>query len=58
MATVRLAMVRLVAMAEWWPFDRSRADEWKRNWTELLNMTSAASASIGLPLPKTGEASP
>ena len=40
-------------MAEWWPFDRSRADEWKRNWTELLNMTSAASASIGLPLPKT-----
>src|ERR1700727_2211472 len=39
-------------MAEWWPFDRSRADEFKRNWTELLNMTSAASASIGLPLPK------
>ncbi len=39
--------------AEWWPFDRSRAEEWKRNWTELLNMTSAASASMGLPLPKT-----
>jgi hypothetical protein len=48
-----VAIVRLVGMAEWWPFDRSRADEWKRNWTELLNMTSAASASIGLPLPKT-----
>jgi hypothetical protein len=42
-----------MAMAEWWPFDRSRTDEWKRNWTELLNMTSAASASMGLPLPKT-----
>ena len=40
-------------MAEWWPFDRSWADEWKRNWTEILNMTSAASASMGLPLPKT-----
>jgi len=42
-----------MVMAEWWPFDRSRTDEWKRNWTELLNMTSAASASMGLPLPKT-----
>jgi hypothetical protein len=39
--------------AEWWPFDRSWTDEWKRNWTEILNMTSAASASMGLPLPKT-----
>jgi hypothetical protein len=39
--------------AEWWPFDRARADEWRRNWTEILNMTSAASASMGLPLPKT-----
>jgi LmeA-like phospholipid-binding len=38
---------------EWWPFDRSWADEWKRNWTEILNVTSAASASMGLPLPKT-----
>jgi len=36
-----------------WPFDRSWASEWKRNWTEVLNMTSAASASMGLPLPKT-----
>jgi hypothetical protein len=35
--------------AEWWPFDRSRTDEWKRSWTEILNM----SASMGLPLPKT-----
>lgn len=42
-----------MAAAEWWPFDRSWADEWKRNWTEILNMTSAASASMGLPLPKT-----
>lgn len=38
---------------ERWPFDRSWADEWKRNWTEILNVTSAASASMGLPLPKT-----
>jgi len=36
-----------------WPFDRSWTNEWKRNWTELFNMTSAAGASMGLPLPKT-----
>ncbi len=37
-----------------WPFDRSWADEWKRNWADILSMTSAASASVGLPrsLPK------
>src|SRR5260370_15932041 len=38
-------------MAEWWPFDRSWADEWKRNWTEVLNMSSAAAQSLGLPQP-------
>jgi hypothetical protein len=36
-------------MAEWWPFDRSWADEWKRNLTEVLNLSSAAAQSLGLP---------
>ena len=40
-------------MAEWWPFDRSRTDEWKRTWTEIISMSSAAAASIGLPQPGT-----
>ena len=38
-------------MAEWWPFDRSWGDELKRNWTEVLNMSSAAAQSLGLPQP-------
>jgi LmeA-like phospholipid-binding len=38
-------------MADWWPFDRSWADELKRNWTEVLNMSSAAAQSLGLPQP-------
>jgi len=38
-------------MAEWWPFDRSWADDWKRNWTEVLNVSSAAAQSLGLPQP-------
>jgi len=33
-------------MAERWPFD-----EWKRNLTDVLNFTSAAAASLGLPQP-------
>ncbi len=40
-------------MAEWWRIDRSRADEWKRTWTEIVSMSSAAAASIGLPQPGT-----
>jgi hypothetical protein len=36
-------------MAEWWPFDRSWADDWKRNLTDVLNLSSAAAASLGLP---------
>ncbi|MGH3181050.1 MAG: hypothetical protein ACRDOE_03965, partial [Streptosporangiaceae bacterium] len=40
-------------MAEWWPFDRSWADEWKRTWTEIISVSSAAAASIGLPQPGT-----
>ncbi len=40
-------------MAEWWPFDRSRTDEWKRSWTEIISMSSAAAASMGLPQPGT-----
>ena len=45
-------------MAEWWPFDRSRTEEWKRNLTELLAMSSAAAASLGLPQPGTLTADP
>ena len=40
-------------MAEWWPFDRSRTDEWKRTWTEIISRSSAAAAAIGLPQPGT-----
>src|SRR5260370_27655704 len=38
-------------MADWWPFDRSWADEWKRNFTGVLNLSSAAAQSLGLPQP-------
>ena len=38
-------------MADWWPFDRSWADEWKRNLSEVLSMSSAAAQSLGLPQP-------
>lgn len=38
-------------MADWWPFDRSWAEEWRRNWTEVLSLSSAAAASLGLPQP-------
>jgi hypothetical protein len=40
-------------MAEWWPFDRSRAGDWKRTWTDIVSVSSAAAASIGLPQPGT-----
>jgi len=40
-------------MAEWWPFDRSRVDEWKRNWSDILSISNAAAASLGLPQPST-----
>ena len=40
-------------MAEWWPFDRSRTDEWKRTWTDIISRSSAAAASLGLPQPGT-----
>lgn len=36
-------------MADWWPFDRSWAEEMRRNWTEVLRMPSAAVQSLGLP---------
>ena len=36
-------------MADWWPFDRSWADELKRSWTHVLNMSSSAAQSLGLP---------
>ncbi len=42
-----------MTMAEWWTFDRSWADEWRRNWAEMLNMSTAASHSFGLPQPGT-----
>ena len=35
-------------MADWWP---SWADELKRNWTEVLHLSSAAAQSLGLPQP-------
>ena len=40
-------------MAEWWPFDRSWADEWRRSVTGMLSVSSAAAASLGLPQPGT-----
>jgi hypothetical protein len=40
-------------MAEWWPFDRFRSEDWKRSWTDLVAMSSAAAASVGLPQPGT-----
>jgi hypothetical protein len=40
-------------MAEWWPFDLSWADDWKRTWTDIVSVSSAAAASIGLPQPGT-----
>ena len=40
-------------MAEWWRFDRSWTDDWKRTWTDIVSMSSAAAASIGLPQPST-----
>ena len=42
-----------MTMAEWWPFDRSWADEWRRNWAEMLNMSTTASRSFGLLQPGT-----
>jgi LmeA-like phospholipid-binding len=38
-------------MAESWPIDRSRADAWKRNLTDLLALSSAAATALGLPQP-------
>ncbi len=36
-------------MADRWPFDRSWADELRRNWAEVLRMPAAAAQSLGLP---------
>ena len=38
-------------MAEWWPFDRSWAGDWRRNWSDMLAASSAMAASFGLPSP-------
>jgi hypothetical protein len=40
-------------MADWWPFDRSWIDEWRRSVTGMLSASSAAAASLGLPQPGT-----
>jgi hypothetical protein len=40
-------------MADWWPFDRSWVDEWRRSVTGMLSASSAAAASLGLPQPGT-----
>jgi len=36
-------------MADRWPFDRSWADEMKKNWSEVLRMPASAAQSLGLP---------
>jgi hypothetical protein len=42
-------------MADWWPFDRSWADEWRRGLADVISMSSAAAQtaaqSVGLPVP-------
>ena len=40
-------------MADWWPFDRSWADEWRRSVAGMLSASSSAAASLGLPQPRT-----
>jgi hypothetical protein len=40
-------------MADWWPFDRSWVDEWRRSVAGMLSASSAAAASLGLPQPRT-----
>ena len=40
-------------MPDWWPFDRSWADEWRRSIAGMLSASSAAAASLGLPQPVT-----
>lgn len=40
-------------MAEWWPFDRARVEDWKRNWSGILTLSDAAAATLGLPQPST-----
>jgi len=40
-------------MADWLPRYRSWAEEWRRNWAEVLSTSSAAAASLGIPQPGT-----
>ena len=40
-------------MADWLPIYRSWAEEWRRNWAEVLSASSAAAASLGMPQPGT-----
>ena len=40
-------------MADWLPPYRSWAEEWRRNWAEVLSASSAAAASLGVPQPGT-----
>src|SRR5512142_1804095 len=40
-------------MADWLPLYRSWAEEWQRNWAEVLSASSAAAASLGMPQPGT-----
>ena len=46
-------MCQHVLMAASTPFDRSWPDEWKRTWTELLSLSRAAGALMGMPFPVT-----
>ncbi len=36
-------------MTDWWRFDSSRVDEWKRGFAGLISASSSAAASLGLP---------
>ncbi len=40
-------------MAEWWPLGRSWADDWRRNLSDMLSVSSDVFASLGLPSPAT-----
>jgi hypothetical protein len=40
-------------MADWLPLYRSWAEEWRRNWADVLSASSAAAAPFGMPQPGT-----
>lgn len=42
---------KAVLVAEWWPVGRSWADDVRRTWSDMLSVSSAVAASLGLPDP-------